>query len=77
LAVSDRVLERIVRQILAFNESGSVLAVRPHVHNDNYWQVPGSSRFLTRGSRVDASDVDDGSRSLAVRFAGLADEADD
>jgi len=26
-------------EILEFNLAGSVLAVRPYVHNDNYWQV--------------------------------------
>jgi small conductance mechanosensitive channel len=26
-------------EILAFNERGPVLAVRPHVHTDHYWQV--------------------------------------
>ena len=26
-------------EILEFNLAGPVLAVRPYVHNDNYWQV--------------------------------------
>jgi small conductance mechanosensitive channel len=26
-------------EILAFNERGPVLAVRPYVHTNNYWQV--------------------------------------
>ena len=41
-------------EILEFNAAGTKLAVRPHCHNDNYWQVYFDTNKVLREALAEA-----------------------
>jgi small conductance mechanosensitive channel len=57
--------------LLTFNSMGPVLAVRPHCHNDNYWQVYFDTNMLIRNTFSEAG-FPTPEQPMAIRASGLA-----
>jgi small conductance mechanosensitive channel len=57
--------------LLAFNPMGPVLAVRPHCHNDHYWQVYFDTNLLINSAFSDAK-YPTPEQPVAIRANGLA-----
>jgi small conductance mechanosensitive channel len=57
--------------LLTFNPMGPVLAVRPHCHNDNYWQVYFDTNMLIRNTFSEAG-FPTPEQPMAIRASGLA-----
>jgi small conductance mechanosensitive channel len=57
--------------LLTFNSMGPVLAVRPHCHNDNYWQVYFDTNMLIRNTFSEAG-FSTPEQPMAIRASGLA-----